>query len=172
MGRATAPGRIDGETTMKTIPKYLFTAIGLIMLAGALFWIQNVRTFIAKASAAQGTVVDLARSDTVYRPVVRFNAAGRQIEFIPNWGTNPPIYSRGEKVEILYQAGNPEKAQIKGFFSLWGGPLIVGGSGAVFFLVGGSTWFVSHRATLGASGSRRRKSRYARAQRPSAPIDR
>ncbi len=125
---------------MKTIAiiKYALTAVGLALLIGALFWYQNVKTFIAGASVAQGTVVELVRSQSgsdspTYRPVVRFNANGRAVEFVSSSGSNPPSYSRGEKVEVFYQPSKPQNAMINGFFSLWGGPLIVGGLGAVFF---------------------------------------
>jgi len=135
---------------MKTIAiiKYAFTTVGLALLIGALFWYQNVKTFIAGASVAQGTVVELVRSQSgsdspTYRPVVRFNANGRAVEFVSSSGSNPPSYSRGEKVEVFYQPSKPQNAMINGFFSLWGGPLIVGGLGAVFFLVGGSILVVT-----------------------------
>jgi Protein of unknown function (DUF3592) len=128
---------------MKTIAilKYAFAAIGLVLLAGALFWIQQTRWFLNEAIVAEGTVVDLVRSggDSTYRPVVRFRAAGsREVEFTSGAGTNPPAYSRGEKVEVLYRPSKLEDASIKGFVSLWLGPTIVGGLGAVFFAIGAS----------------------------------
>jgi hypothetical protein len=128
------------------IVKYLFTAVGLAMVAGALFWYQSVKSFVAQASVAPGTVVDLVRSQSgsdspTYRPVVRFSAAnGQAIEFTSNTGSNPPSYSRGEKVEVFYKPSDPQKAMLNGFFSLWGGPLIVGALGSVFFLIGGGIW--------------------------------
>ena len=133
---------------MKTIAlvKYLFSAVGLAMLAGALFWYQSVKSFVAGASVAQGTVVELLRSQSgsdspTYRPVVRFNAAGGQaVEFTSRAGSNPPSYRKGEQVEVFYKPADPQNAMINGFFSLWGGPSIVGGLGTVFFLIGGGIW--------------------------------
>jgi hypothetical protein len=131
------------------IVKYAFSALGLAMLAGALFWYQSVTAFVAGASLAQGTVTELVRSQSggdspTYRPVVRFNAAdGQAVEFVSSAGSNPPSYSKGEKVEVFYKPSDPQKAMINGFFSLWGGPLIVGGMGAVFFLIGGGIWLFS-----------------------------
>jgi len=132
---------------MKTVAiiKYGFAAIGLAMLAGALYWYQHVKTFVAGASVAEGTVVELVRSQSgsdspTYRPVVRFSANGQSVQFTSSMGSNPPSYDRGEKVEVFYKPSNPQDAMINGFLALWGGPLIVGGLGAVFFLVGAGIW--------------------------------
>ena len=40
---------------MRTIAiiKYVFSAIGIAMLAGALFWVQNTRSFLSQANTAQ-----------------------------------------------------------------------------------------------------------------------
>jgi Protein of unknown function (DUF3592) len=77
------------------------------MLAGAIYAYQSVRTFVAAASVAQGTVGELVAShssdSTTYRPTVRFTTAdGRSIEFTSGVSTNPPVYSRGDQVEVLY----------------------------------------------------------------------
>jgi len=148
---------------MKTIAviKYLFCATGLAMLAGALVWYESVRTFMAQASTAQGTVVDLVRSrssdSTTYRPVVRFRTPeGQLVEFVSNAGSNPPSYSKGEQVEVFYKPSEPRNAKINGFFSLWGGLLIVGGLGAAFFLIGAGILVVS--------AVKRRKNEYLKAQ--------
>jgi hypothetical protein len=128
------------------IVKYAFSVIGLAMLAGALFWYQSVKSFVAGASLAQGTVVELSRSQSgsdspTYRPVVRFNAPnGQAVEFTSSMGSNPPSYRKGETVEVLYTPSDPQHAMINGFLPLWGGPLIVGGMGSVFFLIGGGIW--------------------------------
>lgn len=129
---------------MKTIAiiKYVFSAIGIAMIAGALYWVQNTRAYLAQAGSAQGTVVDLVRSSSssssTYAPVVRFvTAKGEKIEFTSGTGSNPPSYSQGESVEVLYQPGAPRDARINGFVSLWLGPMIVGGIGSIFFLIGG-----------------------------------
>lgn len=129
---------------MKTlnIIKYVFSIIGLGMLVGAYFLYSNTTSFLEQAVTAEGTVVELVRSrssDSVsYYPVVVFeDASGRHVEFQSNTGSNPPSYSRGETVTVLYERANPESARINGFFSLWGGATIVGGLGLVFGLVGG-----------------------------------
>lgn len=51
-------------------------------------------------------------------------------------GSNPPSYSKGQKVEVLYLTTEPQNAKINDFFSIWGGSVILGGLGGVFFLIG------------------------------------
>lgn len=128
---------------MKTINvvKYAFAIIGACMLAGAFAIYSSTASFLERSVSAQGTVVELIRSrfsDSVsYYPVVEFSTPnGRQVEFQSNSGSSPPSYNQGEQVSVLYEPSNPEAAKINGFFSLWGGALIVGGIGSVFGLIG------------------------------------
>ncbi|MCK5726951.1 MAG: DUF3592 domain-containing protein [Thiotrichaceae bacterium] len=123
------------------IIKYIFSIVGLAMLLGAFFLYTNTQNFLKTAITTNGTVTQLIRSNSrdsiVYRPVVEFKTKeGKLIEFTSSTGRNPPSYSRGEVIKILYSPSSPEKARIKGFFSLWGGASIVGGLGAVFFIIG------------------------------------
>ena len=132
---------------MKTISilKYTFTLVGIAMLAGAFYSYSSTQQFIAEALTSSGKVVELIRSrsdDSVtYRPVVQFIAGdGTNIEFTSSSGSNPPSYSIGQTVEVLYREAEPEKAKINGFFSLWGLAAILGGLGAVFFAIGASVF--------------------------------
>lgn len=120
----------------------IFAAVGSALLVVAALLYQHTRSFIGEATTAQGTVIELqpVRSDgsTTYRPVVRFkDQRGETIEFSSSSSSSPPSYSRGEIVTVLYRPGNPQDAQIDGFFSLWGGSVIVAGLGSVFGLIGG-----------------------------------
>jgi hypothetical protein len=140
---------------MKTLAilKYGFALIGAGLLAGGLYWAQNVRAFIAGAARAEGTVIELVSSyssgSTTWRPVVRFAAEGKTVEFVSSSSSNPPSYSKGEKVTVLYSPGAPHDAKIEGFFSLWLGPIILGGIGSVFFAIGGAMIVVTRsRAAL------------------------
>lgn len=124
-----------------SITKYVFTVIGLAMVAGACFMYSNTQDFLSKAVSTEGTVTQLILSrsndSTTYRPVVEFKTQnGRIVEFTSSTGSNPPSYSQGEVVEVLYQETSPQDAKINGFFSLWGGIAILGGLGSVFFVIG------------------------------------
>ncbi|TXS96022.1 DUF3592 domain-containing protein [Parahaliea maris] len=125
---------------LKIVPA-IFGVTGLLMLAGATALFLNTRDFIATAAVTEGKVTELVRSRSsdsdTYRPVVVFTtAAGRSVEFTSSSGSNPPSFHRGETVTVLYQPDTPEQARIGSFFSLWGLPMIVGGMGLVFSLVG------------------------------------
>ncbi len=48
----------------------------------------------------------------------------------------------GERVEILYKPDDPQSARLNGFFSLWFGPAVFGGIGALFTSIGGAFTFV------------------------------
>lgn len=121
--------------------KWIGLLAGAAMLIGALLLVQQTRSFIARAQHAAGEVVELvprySNNSSTYAPAVRFAAAdGREIRFVSSSSSNPPAYSTGERVDVLYLPGEPERARINGFFSLWGGPMILGGIGAVLFVLG------------------------------------
>ncbi|MDK8466002.1 DUF3592 domain-containing protein [Marinobacter sp. SS13-12] len=121
--------------------KYLFSVVGGALLVGAFLWYQSTVTFLDEALEVPGVVTDLVYSrsgDTSsYYPVVQFeDVSGQLTEFQSSSGSNPASYSRGEHVSVFYLPGEPESARINGFFSLWGGALIMGILGGAFFLVG------------------------------------
>jgi len=121
--------------------RILFPLIGLAALAGAWMLYSDAREFVATATVTEGTVVELVRSRstdaTTYAPHVTFtDAQGRTHAFTSRTSSNPPAYHAGETVRVLYRSGSPEQARIDGFFSLWGGALIVGVLGGVFVLAG------------------------------------
>lgn len=124
-----------------SIISYIFALVGIGMLAGAIYLFTNTQAFLDKAAVSEGVVIDLALSrssdSTTYQPIVEFTTdTGIVTEFVSSSGSNPPSYHRGETVEVLYDRADPYNARINGFFSLWGGATIVGGIGAVFFLIG------------------------------------
>ena len=119
----------------------MFSLVGLGMLVGSVFLYESTTAFIATAERAEGTVIELVRNrssdSTTYAPIVEFvTAQGRKVEFRSSTSSNPPAYSRGEKVAVLYSPSSPEQAKIDGFFSVWGGTVILAGLGGVFFVIG------------------------------------
>lgn len=130
--------------TRVSIMKYVLVAFGVLFVTVAIVSATNTRTFVAQASGAHGTVVDMVRrkstdsdhSDT-YAPVVRFvTDTGETIEFTSDTSSNPPSYSRGERVEVLYRPLAPRNARINDFESLWASPLMFGGLGSIALLIG------------------------------------
>lgn len=123
-----------------------FLVAGLAMLGGGAWAERDARRFEASALSATGTVVDLVRqrSDSdgrttyTYAPVVEWSdPAGTRQEFVGSVASSPPSYERGERVAVLYPPGKPGRARIADFTNRYFMPLIFGGLGAVFALVGG-----------------------------------
>ncbi|PRY65813.1 uncharacterized protein DUF3592 [Vreelandella songnenensis] len=134
-----------------SIAKYFIIMVGAGLLVVAFFLYQNSQTFVDKAASTEGTVVGLMESrseDSItYRPVVQYTPEnGSMLEFTSSAGSNPPNYSRGQRIEVLYDPANPANARIKSFFSLWGAPLILAGLGALCFISGAGAFVFSRLA--------------------------
>jgi len=129
---------------------YVFLAIGMVLLAIALYIGRDTLQFLGQSVKTEGTVVkidysppDYARGDTTptYRPVVRFVAQdGQTYEFTGQMGMASPQYRMGGKVSVAYNPGNPRKARINDL-SLWLIELVLGVIGSGFVLFGGGTLF-------------------------------
>ena len=134
----------------------VFFVIGVGLLFGGVSWWRANAAFAAHAVAGEGTVSDLlyrrssgsgsSNKGGTYVPVIDFTAPnGSRIHITGSSGSNPPAYSRGDKVKLLYDPANPEKAVIDSFGERSAGPLILTGLGAVFALVGGGVLFARAR---------------------------
>lgn len=128
----------------------IFMAVGLVFMAvGGIFFVKN-QALADGGAHAPGTVIEMARStdsdgDVTYRPVVEFfDADGTRHEFASSFSSNPPSYSRGQKVEVVYDPEAPVRAMIDGTFERWI-PLIIGGFGAPFALIGAGLLYVHFR---------------------------
>ncbi len=126
------------------IVTYVFAAVGLLLLGVALLLVTSTNSFLATAVEADGVVVEFSAStasNSVFqkrKPVVEFMATnGEKIESTASLATNPPRYTLGEQVRVLYDAAEPRNFKIDDFLSLWGAATILGALGAAFFLVGG-----------------------------------
>lgn len=152
------------------IVRFVFGVVGAGLLVGALFAVQNTRSFLGEAVSGDGTVMDLVESrsssDTgdrySYAPVVRFvTDRGETVTFTSSVSSNPPSYHVGEAVDVLYSPAEPQRARIHDWFSLWGLASILGVMGTVFSTVGIGLVVAGGRSSRG-----RRGSRDARAGRP------
>ncbi|MCR4031309.1 MULTISPECIES: DUF3592 domain-containing protein [Flavobacterium] len=124
-----------------SIFNFVFSIVGAGLLAGAIYLYVDKQAFLAKAETVQGTVTELipkrSKESTTYSPVFSFTTkTGQTIMHHSSVSSSPPSYDVGEKVEVFYDPENPNKAEIKGFVSLWLGVLILGVVGTVFFLIG------------------------------------
>ncbi len=127
---------------------YVFFAIGIGLAGVAGYLAIHQRQALAQASRADGTVVDLeegpsmsggsVRSRAMYYPVVEYTTAtGERVRFRGATASRPPAFDRGEAVTVLYEPSQPEKAKINALSELWFIPLVSGGIGTLFILMGG-----------------------------------
>lgn len=112
--------------------------IGFALLGGAGFLYNEINDLRGHALHAPGVVVELemGSGSSVYHPVVEFRKQDGSVHtFTSDYGSYPPAYAQGEKVEVLYDPADPKRAEINDH-SLWLPVMIVGGLGALFSLIG------------------------------------
>jgi hypothetical protein len=83
----------------------------------------------SKGIVNEGIVVDMDASttdgSTTYAPIIEFQANGQTYSFKGGISSNPPQYSVGDQVNVLYDPDNPETAQINKGSERWLVPLIL-----------------------------------------------
>ncbi|HKL17925.1 MAG TPA: DUF3592 domain-containing protein [Halalkalibaculum sp.] len=127
----------------------VFTLVGLATIGLSIYLGMERAEFLETAAAASGKVTELieSRSDDsyVYYPMVEFTVPGsdRAVIFRHDSGSNPPSYSVGEVVSVLYDPQNPANAIIDGGLFNWMGTGITSFLGIVFTAAGISIF--SHR---------------------------
>jgi hypothetical protein len=112
----------------------------LFMLLGAGLSLSSF-SYSFGGLATQGMVVKLTEDPMAHGnqrswyPLVEYQVDGRAYTY-KGVGSNPPRYTVGQKVPILYKPGRHDAARINSFFDLWLIPLVFGGSGSVFAVMG------------------------------------
>ena len=95
------------------------------------------RTFLAKSVEMMAVVSDFEARKGVYYPVLSFkDKANAQHTFTSRHGRNPPAYTTGDSVSILYDSENPQKARINSFVDLWLFPILGGSMGIGSIIIG------------------------------------
>ena len=102
----------------------LFFVIGIGVLIAGISSILKRRSQIANSLSADGLVTGLAtemgRSSYLYYPLLQFKIpSGQTINFQSSLGSNPAGYSVGQQVKVLYDARNPQEAEIDDLNSQW-----------------------------------------------------
>jgi len=129
---------------------YFFSAAGVLLLAIGVRVTMNQIEFRRHGANAPGVVIENVcdeSSDGTCRPKVRFRTeAGREIIFVSQTGSQPPKFHEGEPVVVLYDRADPSQASINTFGEQWIEPLILGGLGSGFLLVGGGAAYAIARS--------------------------
>lgn len=125
----------------------IFAGIGSIFAVTGIIIGISTRSFVASSVLTQGKIIALVErlstdsdgdSSFVYYPVVRFTTnAGEPTVFEANAGSNPPAFTLGQQVEVLYSPQNPKEARIDSWLELWLFPTIFTSIGLIFVLIGG-----------------------------------
>lgn len=140
----------------------IFGLIGLALLAGAVFARLQVSRAEANFVSTQGDVVAMVRgtgrSSGSTAPEVRFIARdGRSYTVRGTVYSNPPAHKVGDRVDVQYDPANPADARINDFLNTWFLPLLLGGLGCLFGLIGvamlGSAVVAAMRAAAFSSAS-------------------
>ena len=139
---------------LSRLGKFAFIPIGLMLVLGAAWTVWSTKTWVAHAIEVPGKVIEMVRvrdredSGYMFAPVVRFQTIeGSTVEFESGFRSNPPAYSTGQTVSVLYDPDEPHSAAIHGFFSLWLISIILGFIGTIFLIVGTAMVFISTWAT-------------------------
>lgn len=96
-------------------------------------WNRGVAT-VSELEKVEAT----AETGATWRPIFTLAAEGKEYVIRSSSSSNPPAYTVGEKVEMLYPAENPEEAVTNNFMGLYLWPsvlLVMAGVEAVVALV-------------------------------------
>lgn len=120
----------------------IFGLVGGLLFVIAVFVFVHTRMFIGRAQEVKGTVVRMVYRHSSeggggYSPVYQFRTiTGQTIEVQDGLSSNPPMFTEGQIIDVLYDPENPQKARIKRWMSLYFLPALLGGLGMIFGGVG------------------------------------
>lgn len=141
---STHPARFAG---------WAFLIFGYAALAFGLYQLAANTWLWVSADAAEGRVVGWEYMEATPRwdrtrnrhldvnraraTVVSYQtAAGEEVVFVTEWGSEAVVYPTGSTVTVLYRPDAPENAKIRGFVSLYLGPLLLLVFGAGMWVTG------------------------------------
>jgi hypothetical protein len=115
--------------------------IGAGFLLGDFFKIKSDISFLSNSEKTEGSVVNIIKNlgdgKYMYRPEISFiDNTGKTITFISEVSSSISTYKEGEKVPVLYNKNNSQKAKINTFFQLWGGVAVLTFMGIISFWFG------------------------------------
>ena len=122
----------------------IFAFIGLIFCVIALLMYIDTLNSLRGTIAAQGRIVScemkrVTNSDKSVsyqcRPTVHFTTtSGEDVDFVSSMSSN--TFHEGDEVPVQYHPDHPRNALISSFMGLWFLPLIFGGLGSLFVIIG------------------------------------
>ena len=98
----------------------ILLTVGLVLVVASVAVGFNEYWFISHGTVADGTVIENVRQGRGYAPKISFKTyEGKDAFFVPVFSSNPPIYSKGDAVKVVYR-GRGEGARILTFASRFG----------------------------------------------------
>ena len=124
--------------------------IGAFLAYSAFNQYQKTQTILNKGIKTTAIVVKFSthQSDgsTMYKPIFEFTDRSQNKQtFKSSISSSPPAYEIGEKVPLIYDSTNPEKARIVSFWGLYRWSVILFMVASPFLVIGGSYLLYSTR---------------------------
>ncbi|WP_322815711.1 DUF3592 domain-containing protein [Chloroflexus sp.] len=130
-------------TALISLLGLLIVGLGLLILGWQSF--TNTSQRMKNTVATQGTVVEIktrlvntnSGQRTFFYPIVEFRTAtGETIQFESEAGDNPSAYQIDDRVEVMYNPGQPQTAFINSW-ELWLPSTLFLGTGVLLLIVSG-----------------------------------
>lgn len=105
----------------------VFVLCSLPMLALLVWLYVSTSAFLDAAVPAVGTVTGFESGAEVHFPIVAYETHdGQDVEVRMPFGSDPPRFVKGEKVDILYAPEDPQRVELNEWLSLWFGVIVSG----------------------------------------------
>src|SRR5262249_17139535 len=134
------------------IGKFVILPLGILMLLGAAYLYFDTRAWLKRSVEVQGSVIEMVpvrdrkTANLPLAPVISLQTPdGKTVEFQSTFQSNPPAYTAGQTVPVLYDPDRPNSAAIASLFSIWGVTIILSAVGAIFLVVGIGAIVVGNR---------------------------
>ncbi len=126
----------------------LMIVVGIALVMVATFFLFYNTWFWVTADSTEGEVVGWEHMETrlgsksiwekrAKSSLVLFrDSTGKEIFFTTDVGGEVPLYSKGEKITVLYKQRDPDNAKIRDFKSMYLGPMLLFPFGLVFGFIG------------------------------------
>jgi len=127
----------------------LLNLMWVVMLGVAYYYGHTSWSLSQNGSRVGGVVVALEESagtdgsGVTYSPVIRYEVDGRAHTFTSSNSSDPPAYDIGERVVLLYDPADPERARINSWWELWLMPVVLGGAAIIVAVLINSLMAVS-----------------------------
>jgi hypothetical protein len=114
----------QGNPVAFQIASFILLLSGIGLGSTSFYFYSNTRDFLSRASHTQGTVIafHISHSDhsMTFTPEINFkNDKGRPVIFNSNLSSNPPQYSVGDKIDVVFDPIKPSNARVNTFMALW-----------------------------------------------------